>query len=233
MSGRQSKPDLCGLIIVDKPVGLSSMDVVRRVRRAAGGVKTGHAGTLDPLASGVVICCLGRATKSVESLMGLPKTYETDIDLTAFTTTDDREGERLEVCVDTPPSLESIQQLCQRYIGEIQQAPPIYSAIHINGRRAYKMARKGEQVEMPSRTVRIDAIDILSYDWPILSLRVSCGRGTYIRSLGRDLGRDLGTGGHLASLRRTAVGDYTLSDAHPIDRFDSPITQDDLLPVAL
>ncbi len=207
------------------------MDVVRRVRRAAGKAKTGHAGTLDPLATGVVICCLGKATKSVEKLMGQPKAYDTVVDLSAFTQTDDLEGERQEVDVPTPPTLEQVQTVCQQFVGEIQQTPPIYSAVHVNGQRAYKLARKGEAVDMPIKTVRIDAIDVLDYTWPSLTLSIKCGRGTYIRSLGRDIGKQLGTGGHLTSLRRTAVGGYTLDLAHPIDRFESPISQDDLLPV--
>ncbi|MEZ6193527.1 MAG: tRNA pseudouridine(55) synthase TruB [Phycisphaerales bacterium] len=231
MGRRKVESTLCGLIIVDKPLGLSSMDVVRRVRRAAGGCKTGHAGTLDPLATGVVICCLGKATKSVESLMGRAKVYDTTIDLTAFTTTDDMEGDRLEVEVAKPPNQEAVEAVLGRFLGEVQQTPPAYSAVHINGQRAYKLARRGEAVQMPTKTVRIDSIELLEYAWPMLTLRIVCGRGTYIRSLGRDIGEALGTGGHLASLRRTAVGDYSLDIAHPIERFESPITQDDLLPV--
>lgn len=231
MSRRKVISTLCGLIVVDKPLGLSSMGVVRRVRRAAGGCKTGHAGTLDPLATGVVICCLGKATKCVESLMGLAKVYETVIDLTAFTTTDDMEGERLEVDVAEPPTREAVEAVCGRFLGEVRQTPPAYSAVHIHGQRAYKLARRGETIDMPSKTVRIDAIDILDYTWPMLTLRIVCGRGTYIRSLGRDIGEALGTGGHLASLRRTAVGGYTIEHAHPIERFESPVGQDDLLGV--
>lgn len=228
---RKVQSSLCGLIVVDKPVGLSSMDVVRRVRRAAGGCKTGHAGTLDPLATGVVICCLGKATKSVEKLMGQAKVYDTTVDLTAFTTTDDLEGERLEIDVAEPPTPERVEGVVSQFIGEIEQTPPIYSAVHINGQRAYKMARRGETVDMPTKTVRIDAIEMLDYAWPILTLRIVCGRGTYIRSLGRDIGEQLGTGGHLASLRRTAVGDYNLEMAHPIERFEEEVVQEDLLPV--
>lgn len=228
---RNSNPHLHGLIVVDKPLGLSSMDVVRRVRRAAGGAKTGHAGTLDPLATGVVICCLGRATRAAERLMGLPKVYEAAVDLSAFTTTDDREGEPKPVEVASPPTAAEIDRACRRFVGRIEQTPPAFSAVHVDGQRAYKLARRGEAVEIPTKTVRIDAIDVLSYDWPLLNVRVHCGRGTYIRSLARDLGVALGTGGHLASLRRTAVGPYTLAIAVPIERCERPITQDDLLPI--
>ncbi len=231
MGRPKTHSNLCGLIVVDKPIGLSSMDVVRRVRRAAGNCKTGHAGTLDPLATGVVICCLGKATKAVESLMGRPKVYDTTVDLSAFTTTDDLEGERIEVEVPEPPELGAVKDVLDHFRGEIDQTPPIYSAVHVNGQRAYKLARKGETVDMPTKTVRIDAVELLDYSYPMLTLRITCGRGTYIRSLGRDIGQKLNTGGHLAALRRTAVGDYTLDNAHPIERFEQPVTQDDLLPV--
>jgi len=224
---------VCGLLVVDKPVGLSSMDVVRRVRRAAGGVKTGHAGTLDPLATGVVICCLGKATKAVERLMGLPKRYEAVVDLSAFTSTDDAEGERTEVAValDASPSLKRVKTVCAGFVGEVPQVPPAHSAVKVGGQRAYKAARRGERLELAARPVRIDAIEVVDYAWPRLTLRVDCGKGTYIRSLGRDIGTALGTGGHLASLRRTAVGEYTLSQAVEIERCEQPIGQADLLPV--
>ncbi len=220
-----------GLLVVDKPKGLSSMDVVRRVRRAAGHCKTGHAGTLDPLATGVLVCCLGKATKLVGGLMDGRKTYDTTVDLSAFTQTDDLEGEREEVAVATPPTREQILAVLPSFTGQIEQRPPLYSAVHINGQRAYKLARKGEDVELPTRTVTVHAIELLSYDWPSVSLRIKCGKGTYIRSLGRDLGKALNTGGHLTALRRTAVGRFTLDEAVPIERLDEPITQDDLIPL--
>ncbi|MEO1236490.1 MAG: tRNA pseudouridine(55) synthase TruB, partial [Planctomycetota bacterium] len=202
-----------GLVVVDKPVGLSSMDVVRRVRRAATlgrraagevGVKRtkcGHAGTLDPLASGVVVCGIGRATKAMAAVMGQTKVYETQIDLSAFTTTDDREGPRHQVHVETPPTADAVRSACMAMVGDVvEQVPPVFSAIHVEGKRAYELARRGEEVEMRSRTVRIDAVELLGYEWPTVMLRVTCGKGTYIRSMGRDLGVALGTGGHLASL---------------------------------
>ncbi|MFW6060198.1 MAG: tRNA pseudouridine(55) synthase TruB [Phycisphaeraceae bacterium] len=222
---------LCGLLVVDKPMGLSSMDVVRRVRRAAGGVKTGHAGTLDPLATGVVICCLGRATKVVERLMGLAKRYETVVDLSAFTSTDDAEGEREVVEVAQVPGRGAVEAVCARFVGEIEQVPPAHSAVKVEGRRAYKAARRGEALELKARVVRVDAIEVVDYQWPRLTLRVDCGRGTYIRSLGRDIGRALGTGGYLASLRRTAVGPYTVERAVSIERCASTIGEGDLLPM--
>lgn len=218
-----------GLLIVDKPLGWSSMHVVRRVRRAAGGVKTGHAGTLDPLATGVVVCCLGKTTKLVDQLMATTKIYEAGIDLSAFTATDDREGDRIEVPVDNPPDEAILRSALAEFLGDILQTPPNFSAVHINGVRAYKLARKGKTVEARPRMVHVDAIDLLSYHWPVAEVRITCGKGTYIRSIARDLGQTLRTGGHLASLRRTAVGRFDLSMAVNEQRLDSPITQDDLI----
>ena len=230
-SDSSQSEEVCGLLVVDKPIGWSSMDVVRRVRRAAGRAKTGHAGTLDPLATGVVICCLGRATRCVVRLMDLTKVYETRVDLSAFTTTDDREGERDVVDVAQPPSEAQVREAVGRFVGHIEQRPPAFSAVHIGGRRAYKLARRGEVVDMPVRTVRVDAIEVLAYAWPELSLRITCGKGTYIRSIARDLGQTLGTGGHLSALRRTAVGSYGLSLAVDAARLEQPIGADDLLPM--
>ncbi|MGE0191471.1 MAG: tRNA pseudouridine(55) synthase TruB [Planctomycetota bacterium] len=227
---RYRKSALEGLLVVDKPLGWSSMDVVRRVRDAAGFVKTGHAGTLDPLATGVVICCLGRATRAVDALMALPKRYETVIDLSAFTSTDDREGPREEVDVDRPPTEAGIDEALQAFVGEIEQAPPAYSAVHVEGKRAYDRARAGEALELPTRLVRVDAIRRLRYDWPELALSIDCGKGFYVRSLARDLGVRLGCGGHLASLRRTAIGEYDLARAVGPERLMEPIGADDLLP---
>lgn len=224
-----AKAGLNGFLVVDKPLGVSSMDVVRRVRHAGGGVKTGHAGTLDPLATGVVICCLGQATRCVERLMSLTKVYETQLDLSAFTTTDDREGVRDEIAVQTPPNEGQITTVLEQFVGHIEQIPPIYSAIHVQGQRAYKLARRGETVQMPSRVVRIDVVQLISYDWPSLTLRITCGRGTYIRSIARDLGCRLGTGGHLASLRRLAVGQYGLSMAFDWASLKQGIGQSDLI----
>ncbi len=218
-----------GLLVVDKPVGISSMDVVRRVRRAACGAKTGHAGTLDPLASGVLICCLGKATRCVEQLMGLAKVYEADVDLSAFTPTDDREGQQKTVEVKDYPTESAVRSVLSEFIGVVDQAPPTFSAVHVDGQRAYKLARRGKTVEMPIRQVRIDQIELHDYKWPIVSLVVRCGRGTYMRSLARDLGKRLATGGHLACLRRTAVGTYDVRSAVSLEQIGDLITQDDLL----
>jgi tRNA pseudouridine55 synthase len=206
------------------------MDVIRRVRRAASMRRVGHAGTLDPLATGVVIVCLGRATRSVEALMGMTKIYEAEVDLSAFTMTDDREGEREEVAVTAVPSAERVREALAGFVGRIEQTPPAYSAIHVGGQRAYKLARRGEAVTLAPRVVRIDAVELLDYAWPMARVRVTCGKGTYIRSLARDMGKALGTGGHLASLRRLAVGEYDLARAVTARRLEGPIGQEDLLP---
>lgn len=229
-----------GYVVIDKPIGLSSMDVVRRVRWSASrgrGVKKtkcGHAGTLDPLATGVVICCVGKATKAIDLFMGQTKEYEAEVDFSAFTTTEDREGERTEV---TPargvPTRDGAASACASFVGaSVEQVPPRFSAIHIDGRRAYDLARAGEDVKMRPRQVRIDAVDLLDYAWPVARIRVVCGKGTYIRALGRDLGVALGTGGHLASLRRTAIGPHRVEDAFPLDRYgQEPMNAGDLRPV--
>lgn len=230
--GRKFHQRISGLYIVNKPVGISSMGVVKRVRWCAEGCKTGHAGTLDPLASGVLICCLGKATKLVESLMGLPKTYETEIDLSAFTVTDDAEAPREAVTPVQIPEQEAVDSALQQFIGVIKQRPPAYSACKINGKPAYARARAGEAVEVPVKEVRIDAIECLNYAWPLLSLRVHCGRGTYIRSLARQIGEALGTGGYLRSLVRTAVGPYTLEQAVDLDDVPEPLSEEQLISIA-
>ncbi len=220
---------LHGLLVVDKPLGWSSMDVVRRVRRSAGNAKTGHAGTLDPLATGVVVCCIGKATKLIDQLMGLTKVYEADVDLSAFTATDDREGFLEPVPITGPPTEQQVREVLARFVGTIQQKPPAFSAMHVDGQRAYKLARKGRDVDIPARPVRIDAIELIAYAFPIARIRVTCGKGTYIRSLARDIGVALGTGGHLAALRRTSVGPYDLTSAMDGKRLESPIGEKDVL----
>ncbi len=205
------------------------MDVIRVVRGKARGAKTGHAGTLDPLATGVLVVCLGKATKLVNRLMDTHKRYLAEVDLSAFTPTDDREGEREEVEVATPPTGARVAEIVRAFLGEIRQTPPAYSAIKVAGQRSYKLARRGEAVELSSRLVRIEAIEVQAYEWPVLRLDIRCGKGTYIRSLARDLGQALGTGGHLQSLRRTEVGAFTLAQAQTLDDLPEPLLEADLL----
>lgn len=228
------KPD--GLLVVDKPMGWSSMAVVRKVRHALGGrvkgpkkLKVGHAGTLDPLATGILLVCVGKATRKVDRLMGQRKVYETCIDLSAFTASDDAEMPREEVVVDQPPSVDEVDAALLKLTGVIEQVPPDYSAIQVNGERAYRAARRGDTLPLKARPVHVERIDRLSYEWPTLSLRITCGKGTYIRSIARDLGLLLSTGGHLTSLRRTAIGEYRVEQAFAMERLKDGLTQADLL----
>ncbi len=223
--------NLHGLLVVDKPAGFSSMAVVSAVRRHGGHCKTGHAGTLDPMATGVLICCLGRATKAVPHLMGLTKIYRTTINLLAHSTTDDAEGELTPVQVKIPPERSAVEQVLKNLTGWIDQIPPAFSAIQIGGQRAYAMARRGEDVELAPRRVRIDQIHLDRYEWPELDLTITCGKGTYIRSLARQIGAALGTGGYLTALRRTAIGPYTEVQAITPMSFPDLITPTDLLPI--
>ncbi len=230
MSVPAAPPDLHGILVIDKPLGMTSMRVVERVRYRACKARTGHAGTLDPLATGVLVVAIGRATKSIDRLMAGEKRYETTIDLSAFTTTDDSEGERTEVSAPAP-TLEAVRAACSRWVGEVMQRPPAFSAIKVQGRRSYDLARKGEARELASRPVMIHGIEIDAYDYPALSLRVHCGKGTYIRSLARDLGTALGTGGHCRSIRRTQVGIYEIGQAIRMDDLPDSIVQEMLRPL--
>ena len=229
---RPLQPDantLCGLLVIDKPEGMSSFGVVARVRRRAGRAKTGHAGTLDPLATGILVIAVGRATRSIDLLMATDKRYRTEVDLSAFTTTDDREGERREIACESPPSEDAIRSALHSIERSVEQKPPAFSAIKVDGQRSYRLARAGEPPDLPPRPVRIDAIHLVSYSWPIVDLDIQCGKGTYIRSIARDLGVALGTGGHCRSLRRTAVGPFDESIARHLDSLPDPLSQHDLI----
>ena len=229
--GDQSIPSaIRGMVIVDKPVGITSMDAVSAVRRKARGAKCGHAGTLDPLASGVLVIALGRtATRELGRFMAAEKRYRTVVDLSAFTTTDDREGERRDVVVAAPPSSDQVRAVLERFVGPIDQRPPAVSAVKVKGRRAYALARRGEAFTLPARPVVMHAIELVRYAWPRLELDIRCGKGTYIRSLARDLGEALGTGGHCASLRRCAVGPFTETEARALDELPEPLTPADVM----
>lgn len=224
-----------GIMVVDKPLGPSSMQTCARIRGRlkAGGapkrIKVGHGGTLDPLASGVLVVMVGKATRLCEQVMGGAKGYITDIDLSCTSTTDDAEGELTPIACDAPSETD-VRAACARFVGEIMQVPPPYSAMKVGGRRAYQLARQGQAPELEARPVRIDTCELVSYDWPIARVDITCGRGTYIRSLARDIGAALGAGGMLRSLRRTRVGPFTLDGAVTYATMPDPITQDDLRP---
>lgn len=198
------------VIPIDKPHGWSSFKVIRALRKILGVRKIGHAGTLDPMATGLLICLVGRATKLMERYMVLPKTYEGVIRLGQTTPSFDAETDPTEqVPVDhlTETDLEGARR---KFLGEIQQLPPMYSAVKVGGRRLYESARKGQEVERKPRTVSIESFDISRLDQTDLRFRVRCSKGTYIRSLADDFGRELGVGGHLVELRRTAIGPFTI-----------------------
>lgn len=209
-----------GLLLVDKPVGITSFDVIRRLRRITNVRKIGHAGTLDPLASGLMLMLFGTACKQAMTLTMLDKTYLAEVTLGANSTTDDGEGDKLMIS-DRVPSEEEIKAALAAFQGEITQTPSIYSAIKIDGQEAYKRARRGEKVEMPSRQVTIRTIKLLKFDYPIIELEAGVSSGTYIRSLARDLGAALGTGGYLNGLRRIKVGEYNLAQAVSLDNLTS------------
>jgi tRNA pseudouridine55 synthase len=228
---KRPRPATSGILVVDKPAGRSSMSAVAEVRRKAGGARTGHAGTLDPLATGVLVLALGRATKVIDRLMATDKRYRTRIDLSAFTETDDLEGAREPVEVAEPPGGEAVAAAVAGFVGTIQQRPPAYSAVKVGGRRAYAMARKGEAVDLPARPVVVHAIEVVSYDWPLLDLDIHCAKGLYVRSLARDLGVALGAGGHCVSIRRTAVGPFTLDEAVTLEEVPEPLTEEGLMSI--
>ncbi len=234
---RQPPPGPSGLLIVDKDYGTTSMTVCPIIKKGLiqGGalkrIKVGQGGTLDPLATGVLVVLVGKATKLCERVMAGAKCYDAEIDLSHVSTTDDREGVLTPVAVADPPSRSQVELACAKFIGVISQKPPIYSALQIGGRRAYHLAREGKIDELPAREVRIDALAVTAYEFPTLTIRVDCGKGVYIRSLARDIGLALETGGMLAALRRTRVGHFTIERSQPVRSFLRPLRQEDLLPV--
>ena len=211
-----------GVLCVDKPAGVTSATVVGRVKRLLGGrAKVGHAGTLDSFATGVLLILVGRATKRCEELMGSPKQYEATIRLGATTDTLDPMSPIIEKPDAVLPTDEAVRAALATQVGTILQVPPVFSALKVGGRRASDRTRDGETLDLPPRPVRIDAIDLLDYAWPLARVRIDCGRGTYVRSIARDLGDALGVGGYLTELRRTRVGPFDVSASLSIDALDA------------
>ncbi|MCH8044132.1 MAG: tRNA pseudouridine(55) synthase TruB [Planctomycetes bacterium] len=201
-----------GLLNIHKPPGMTSRRVVDRVVRLVGKkTKVGHAGTLDPLATGVLVVCLGRATRLIEYVQRMPKRYTGTFLLGRTSTTEDVEGEVTELVNPPLPTRESIEQAAQQLVGQIQQRPPAFSALKIDGRRAYDLARRGETPDLKPRTITVHSIELLSYEYPQFVLDIRCGSGTYVRSLGRDLAESLGTGAVMSALERTAIGGFRLT----------------------
>ena len=213
MGRRRKGQPVHGWVLLDKPLGMSSNQAVGAVRRIFEAQKAGHAGTLDPLASGVLPIALGEATKTTPFVVGGAKSYRFTVRWGQATNTDDLEGE-VTAQSDVRPSRSDIQGALPRFLGEISQKPPAFSAIKVDGQRAYALARKGESVDLAARQVRIDALTLLDLSDPDhASFEVACGKGTYVRSLARDLAQALGTVGHVTALRRTKVGRFAERDA--------------------
>lgn len=208
-----------GILVINKSRGLTSHDVVNYMRRITGIRKIGHAGTLDPLAEGLLIVLIGDATKQQAKFMAGEKEYLATIRLGAVSDTDDAEG-RIEMSKSKAqmPNEIQIRECLKRFVGEIEQVPPMYSAIKIQGRKAYELARKGEIPKLEARKITIRELELLGYDYPILKLRVSCSSGTYIRALARDVGNKLGCGAYLEALTRTKSGSFLLKDAVSLDQ---------------
>lgn len=212
------------IIGIDKPLGWTSFDAVKRLRGAiqrrlrVKKFKVGHAGTLDPLATGVLIVCTGRATRQIESLQNGSKEYVAEITLGATTPSFDLETEIDATYPWEHITREQIEDTLPKFVGNVMQVPPVFSAIKIEGKRAYNFARKGKEVELKAKPLEIKEIEILGFEGNKLTIRVVCSKGTYIRALARDIGEALGSGAHLTALRRTRVGDIRIEDCLSLDR---------------
>lgn len=211
------------LILIDKPAGMTSFGVVARIRRVLSKqtgkkVKVGHCGTLDPFATGLLLLCTGKECKNAGTYMKHDKWYDATIRLGEISTTGDPEGEVTPVN-NTQPMREEISQVVQQFTGDIQQRPPVFSALKVNGVRAYRLARDGKEIELPLRTVTIYQLDVLEYSYPELKIRVHVSSGTYIRSLAVDIGSALGTGAYCTALRRTSIASWDVAQAKTLADF--------------
>jgi tRNA pseudouridine55 synthase len=214
-----------GLLLVDKPRGVTSHDVVDVVRRGLGTRKVGHAGTLDPMATGLLLIGVGRATRLLRFLGGLPKTYEGTLRLGVETTTLDADGDVVRE-VEVHVSEADVAAAMRALVGESLQRPPAYSAVKVGGRKLYEAAREGEHLEAEPRSIRVDAFDLVSFDVPDVAFRVTCSGGTYVRVLAADVGAALSCVAHLTALRRTAIGPYEVDDAVAPDVAGDPLPMD-------
>lgn len=221
-----------GLVIVDKPGGMTSHDVVSRIRRLARTRKVGHAGTLDPMATGVLVVGVGAATRLLTHLVLAEKSYAATVRLGQATITDDAEGEIVAATSAAAVTEQQVHDALAPLTGDIMQVPSAVSAIKVDGQRSYKRVRDGEQVELPARPVTVARFEAIGYHRPSddvldVTVEVDCSSGTYVRALARDLGAALGVGGHLTALRRTTVGPFPIASAHTLDelaRLDDPVT---------
>ena len=212
------KNPIDGWLIIDKPYGMGSTDVVGKLKWSLSPTKIGHAGTLDPLATGVLPIALGKATKLIPYVMDGTKVYEFQITWGAETETDDAEGS-VTATSDKRPTEAEVREVLNHFVGVIEQVPPAYSALKVGGQRAYDLARAGEEVSLKARAVRVDSLELLSFCQDCADFRVVCGKGTYVRSLGRDIGRALGCLGYISVLRRVACGPFLIKDAVDLLQF--------------
>lgn len=207
------------VILIDKPLHWTSFDVVRKIRNSIKIKKVGHAGTLDPLATGLLIVCTGKFTKKINEYMAQEKEYTGSFTLGAITPTYDLESSPLDFKDISAITIEQLTETTQQFIGEIQQVPPIYSAIKKDGVALYELARRGVDVELKPRTISIKVFEIITVEYPVVQFRVVCSTGTYIRSLAHDYGAALGCGAYLSALRRTKIGDHLVENAVGIEGF--------------
>jgi tRNA pseudouridine55 synthase len=217
------------VLLLDKPYRWTSFDLIKKIRRLisvkykAKPIKVGHAGTLDPLASGLMIVCTGKATKRINEFQDQEKEYIAGMTIGKTTPSFDLETDFDNEYPTGHITEALVKEVLQTFVGEIDQIPPVYSAKFINGTRAYEFARKGEMIEMKPNKITISAIELLTYNLPEISIRVTCGKGTYIRSLVRDIGEKLNSGACLISLRRTAIGSFSLNNALTIEEFENKL----------
>lgn len=224
---------LTGIINLNKPVGISSARAVAVVkRRLPKGVKIGHAGTLDPFASGVLLLLIGKATRLCEKLMDQPKEYEAIVKFGATTPTDDPESQETPTVGVVELQREQVEMALKAFEGEILQRPPAFSAMKVGGRRAYDLARHGNDVKLDARPVKIYNIELIDFQWPFARLRVECGRGTYIRALARDLGEALGCGGYLTELTRTRAGQFSLINSVTLEQLGEGSIESQIIPLS-
>lgn len=210
-----------GLLNVDKPAGLTSRDVVNRIQRRVRPVKIGHAGTLDPLATGVLVVCLGPATRLIDYVQQLRKCYRGTFLLGRESDTEDIEGQVVELPSPPQPTRADLERALAPFTGEIQQRPPAFSALKLGGQRAYDLARKGRHVELAPRPVMVYRLELRAYEYPEFQLDIECGSGTYVRSLGRDIAQSLGTAAVMSALQRTAIGSFRLAEAVSLERLET------------
>lgn len=218
--------ELEGVLLIDKPTGLTSHDVVDRVRRKLKMKRIGHAGTLDPMATGLLIILVGKATKLSQYLMSLDKAYEGTITLGETTNTYDAEGEVMMTKPVPEISQAEVQEVLNSFVGDQYQTPPMFSAVKINGQPLYKMARKGKEVEREPRFIRISRFDITRFELPEVDFSLDCSKGTYVRSLANDIGEKIGCGGYLSALRRSASDRFSIEEAVTLEDFEKAISED-------